>query len=226
MVAAPLKVASLIPMIGGDDAESARNRGIPPIVIDFAPGESELTNTQLLEIQRAILAMRRDRTLACVIQHTLGSADLQLVDQRANPLSTDILSIAADLRQRKIQLQQKLISLTGQATAVMASQNPDAIQSAVDSLRTTSVQLKETEDALDQALDLLRPGADRQSQRRMKNSAILLAALRLQSVKNVLDRAPIPEVADRVRKATPLFNPAATDVPGRVTIVLTRRSKD
>ena len=224
LASAPLKAANLIPMIGGADA-SKRGRHIAPIVIEFAPGESQLTLAQTEDIRRAARKMRQHESIAITIQHTLGQNDVRLAEERANPLASDSLSIAMELRQQKAELQKTLVSLSAETRAAIASQDAAAIRKATDSLRATAVQLNETEDSLDQALDLLRPGAARQAERRTRTSAILLADLRLAAVQDVLLHSNVDDAADRVRKATAVFNPNNSVSSGSVVILFVRQGK-
>jgi Domain of Unknown Function (DUF748) len=224
LAAAPLKAANLVPMIGGADA-SKHTKHITPIVIQFAPGESQLTLAQTEDIRRAIKIMRQHESVTVTIQHTLGQNDLRLAEERSNPLSRDSLSIAMELRQQKAELQEMLVSLGAETRAAIASQDAATIQKTIDSLRATAVQLNETEDALDQALELLRPGAARQADRRTRTGAILLADLRLAAVQDVLLRSNVDDAADRVRKATAVFNPNDSTSTGSVVILFVRQSK-
>ncbi len=221
IAAAPLKAANIIPMLGDmPGLQSSRTKHIEPIVMEFAPGESQLNDAQQEHLRRLIDQMRRDSSLAVTVQHTLGQGDVEIDEQRTNPLAGDSMSIAIELRPAyRYQLQEQLISLNGQIRAAMASQNSIAVSTGVDSLRLVATELKETEDALDQALDLLRPGADRHGhQRRTRTGAILLGELRLAAIQDVLLHSALPSAPDRIRKAGVLFNPADTDASGKVTL--------
>jgi uncharacterized protein involved in outer membrane biogenesis len=225
LVAAPLKAGRLVPMLVGADASEARGRGLEPVAIEFLPGESRLSNLQRDQIRAAAETMWKDRSVVVTVQHTLGSDDDLLVQARANPPASASLAVAERLRGRKAELQRQLRSLEGQLQAAMFSQNEALTQGMSESTRRIAAELAATEEALDQALDLLRPGADRQAQRRTRASAIRLAELRLHAVQDALLESDVGDVADRVRKATALYNVDQSQPLGRVTIVLTRQAR-
>lgn len=223
MVAAPLKAAKLALMAFGVDVSSARTKGIAPVTMNFDSGESQLTAAQQLQLQGVVQQLKNDPTIVVMLQHSLGSGDIVLAEQRVNPLAEDSLQLADQYRQRKFTLQRQLSEQTGAARVAMATQ--DNAPAALDALRATSIQLKETEDALDQVLDLLRPGADRQAERRTKQAAILLGDLRLRAVQSALLASGLPDVSRRVIKGTARFNADDGSSDGHVTLVLTREAK-
>jgi hypothetical protein len=225
MLAAPLKAANLIASLGGADAGNSRSKPIEPVVIDFAPGESQLTAEQRNAIDGLLERLRKDDSLEATLQHTLGAADVALVQQRSNPLEADSLALASRFRQRKEDLQQQEAERSSRLRVALASQNQAAATSALADLRATSIELKEADDSLDQVLSLLQPGADRQSNRRTRAAAILLGDLRLRAIQQTMLQSDIKSIAEHVRKANALFNPADSDQPGHVSIILVRRAK-
>lgn len=226
MVAAPLKAAKLVGMLGGADVSSARTRGLDPVVLQFTPGESQLTGDQRQAIEGVIDQLKRDGTIEVTIQHTLGAEDVTLAGERSNPAADDSLALASRLRQRKMELQREQMQQISQVRVLLASQDVTASNAAIEKLRATSISLKETEDGLNQLLDMLRPGADRQTERRTKAASILLGDLRLRSVQQMLLDSNVSTISERVRKANALYNPAEDQAqPGEVTLVLVRAAK-
>jgi len=222
-LAAPVKAAKLALMAFGVDVSSQRTKAIPPVQIDFASGESQLNADQLKQVQDVVARMKKDPTLVVTLQHTLGSGDITLAQQRVNPLKQDTTQLAEQYRQRKFMLQRRLAVQNGQARVALAG-GGDA-SGTLEALRATSVQLKETEDALDQVLELLRPGADRQAERRTKQAAILLGDLRLNAVQAALLGSGLPNIEQRVNKASSRFSLDEAGGPGHVTMALVRQAK-
>ncbi len=225
MLAAPLKAANLLGSLAGVDTTSARSKPIEPVVIDFAPGESQLTADQRKAIDGVLDRLRKDDSLAATIQHTLGSADVALVEQRSNPLEADSSALASRLRQRKSEMQQQQAERSSRLRVALASQNEKAVNSALADLRATSIELKDVDDSLDQVLGLLQPGADRQASRRTRAAAILLGDLRLRAIQQAMLDSNVKSVAEHVRKVNALFNTDGSDQPGRISIVLVHRAK-
>src|SRR6185437_1913576 len=112
--------------------------------------------------------------------------DIDRARQRSNPGRGDSLAIAQWLRQRKFDLQSRQALLSSQLRAAIAAQNRTQSDDLLEALQATCIELKETEEGLDQVLALVGPGADRQSDRRTKAAALVLANLRLRSVQEYI----------------------------------------
>jgi hypothetical protein len=224
MIAAPLKAGKFMGSLVGLDMSSDRIKGLEPIAIEFASGESQLDGDQDEAMQRVRDLMRKDPTIEVTIQHELGSDDVALADERVNLGVDDSSAIATQLLSRKRDLQRRYAEQSADVVVAIATQDPARVEAPTARLRETATQLKLTEDGLDSVFDLLRPGADRQATRRTKAAAILLADLRLRCVQEALQRANVPNASDRVRRSSALFNPLESG-PGRVRLVLTRRAK-
>ncbi len=225
MLAAPLKAGKLFGMLAGADTTNERTKQIEPVVMEFLPGESQLSSRQQAAIDALLKRMDEDDTLEVTLQHAIGKKDFALTQQRVNPLADDSLALAARLRQRRNDLLQQFAERSSRMRVAMASQNPAMATAALDALRTTSVELKQTEDGLDQILELLRAGADRQADRRTKAAALVLGDLRLQAVQQALLNTKLKGISDRVRKGTATLKAAEGDDSGRVTLALVRRAK-
>ena len=225
LIAAPLKAAKLVAMLGGIDIGGNRAKDLAPATIEYAPGESQLSGDQLKTLDGVIQQMRDDPTIQVTLQHTLGQADLALAEQRANPLAGDSRQLAENLRQKKFDLQRQQAKAAVHLRVVMATDDASAQKAAADDLRAVSTRLKENGDDLDELLDLLRPGAAHQAERRTRASAVLLGDLRLRAVQSTLLSSGLPNINDRVRRANAQFNPDPSGKPGTVTLVLTRQAK-
>jgi len=92
-------------------------------------------------------------------------------------------------------------------------------------LQATCIELKETEEGLDQVLALVGPGADRQSDRRTKAAALVLANLRLRSVQEYILSSNVKSISHRLRKSNATYNPNDKLSAGEVTLVLVHRAK-
>ncbi|MGN6626756.1 MAG: DUF748 domain-containing protein, partial [Tepidisphaeraceae bacterium] len=225
MVAAPLKAAKLVAMLGGADMSSDRLKGLEPVTIDYAPGESQLTPAEEAALKPVIALMKDDPTIQVTLQHTLGAADVALAEQRANPLSEDSRALAENLRQRKFDLQREVAQASVALRVALATEDAKSQAAAADTLRAAATRLKENGDELDQVLDLLRPGAQRQADRRTRTVAILLGDMRMRAVRDALLQSGVPGIANRLRQANALYNPGDDQKPGEVTLVLTREAK-
>ena len=224
MIAAPLKAGKLMGSLVGLDMSGDRTKGLEPITLTFAAGESQLSGDQENALQHVRDLMRKDDTIEVTIQHELGSDDVALADERVNLGTDDSSAIATQLLARKRDLQRRYAEESADVVVTMATGTSKTAEASATRLRETATQLKLTEDGLDSVFDLLRPGADRQAIRRTKAAAILLADLRLRSVQESLQQTKVRDIADRVRRSNALFNPLEGG-PGQVKIVLTRRAK-
>lgn len=225
IAAAPLKAAKMIGNIAGLDTSSSRLKPIPPVFIHFAPGESELTAEQRATLDQLLNRLGRDSTLEVTIQQTLAPDDIDRARQRSNPGRGDSLEIAQWLRQRKFDLQSRQALLSSQLRAAIAAQNRAQSDDLLEALRATCIELKETEEGLDQVLALVGPGADRQSDRRTKAAALVLANLRLRSVQEYILSSNVKSISHRLRKSNATYNPNDKLSAGEVTLVLIHRAK-
>lgn len=225
IAAAPLKAAKMIGNIAGLDTSSSRLKPIPPVLLNFAPGESELTLEQRVTLNQLLDRLRRDPTLEVTIQQTLASDDIDRARLRSNPERGDSLAIAQWLRQRKFDLQSRQQSLSSQLRAAIAAQSRSQSDDLLEALRATCIELKETEEGLDQVLALVGPGADRQSERRTKAAALVLANLRLRSVQEYILSSNVKSISQRLRKSNATYNPNDKLSAGEVTLVLIHRAK-
>lgn len=225
VVAAPVKAAKLLGNIAGLDTSSSHSKPIPPVLVAFGPGESELTLEQSQVLNRLLDRLHRDPTLEVTIQQTLAPKDVERVRQRSNPTVGDSLALAQWLRERKFELQSRQARLFSQVHAGIAAQDKRQTNDSLEALRATCIELKETEDGLDQVLALVGPGADRQSDRRTKAAALLLANLRLRSVQQYLLSSNVKSISERLRKSNATYNPNERLNSGEVTLVLVHRAK-
>lgn len=225
IAAAPLKAAKMIGNIAGLDTSSSRLKPIPPVLINFAPGESELTVEQRATLDQLLNRLGRDSTLEVTIQQTLAPDDIDRARQRSNPGRGESLAIAQWLRQRKFDLQSRQALLSSQLRAAIAAQNPAQTDNLLEALQATCIELKETEEGLDQVLALVGPGADRQSDRRTKAAALVLANLRLRSVQEYILSSNVKLISHRLRKSNATYNPNDKLSAGEVTLVLVHRAK-
>ena len=86
-------------------------------------------------------------------------------------------------------------------------------------------ELAATEDAMDRVYDLLRPGADRQADRRTRAACLEVAQDRLKAVQAALVTSGVPNVDGRVRLLKPQFNPDAGADGGRVVMTVVSKKK-
>ena len=91
--------------------------------------------------------------------------------------------------------------------------------SAMARVRALDMQIVANDDALERLLELTRPGAELQADRRMKAAAIEIAAARLEEVRAYLSTKKLERIADRVSVVNPRFEiDDALMAGGRVTI--------
>jgi hypothetical protein len=245
MASAPLKVAGgvtdlaggmthaigieqSIPLIGGKKPKAGPSDAG---AIDFYPGVDE--SAASVTLGDLIERLRRDRTLDVTLSHELGGGDVARAMTRANPPPDEAAALAAQLRQRKGDLLARRARLGPTARAMVLSDpapgggggGGDPAGEAVVQLRDLDAQLAATEDALDRVYDLLRPGADRQAERRTRLASLELARQRLDAIKQLIVAAGVPDAENRVRISAPQFVAAPGDGGGRVTMVLRSKKK-
>ncbi len=223
VAAAPLKAASGLAGIIGIDL--SKEKDLTPVTVAFSPGESLLTADQETQIKQMIERLKQDETLQIALTHSLGTADMVLSDQRANPSREDAEAIASRLRERKFDLQKRRVALSSTLRIAMASQNKPLADQTLTDLQRVSTELAETEEGLDDMLGLLRPGAQRYADRRAKASAIELGLYRLETVKARFLESNVKDIANRVAIARPNAKLENAPEQGQVEIKFARRAK-
>jgi hypothetical protein len=144
----------------------------------------------------------------------------------ANPSPADCATIAEQIRGRKRSLSQSRQELATAARAQLASGASADAEMNMEKLRAVDRELAAAEDALDRVYDLLRPGADRQADRRTRAAALVIAQQRLDAVRAALLTIGGPGLDQRVRVTRAQFTePAQPDTAGKVTFTVLEKKK-
>jgi hypothetical protein len=196
----------------------------PPIVLAFEPGYTGLSPEDHEAIATIAQRMIKDKSLNLVVRHELGGGDLAVADERANPSKQDAQNLAERLRQQQMDALQQRSNLAGIARAELAWGSSDAADATIDRLRNLDRQVAQNDDAMDRLYALLRPGADRQSQRRTRGACLEYGHDRLAAVKHALEAAGLADM-DRVHIASPQFEQATGDAGGTVVVTLVPKKK-
>jgi hypothetical protein len=223
VAAAPMKGgAGLAGMIGID---LTKEKDLSPITVGFQAGESLLTGDQESQIKQMIERLKQDPTLQITLNHTLGTADAELSNQRANPSQDDARAIAERLRQRKFDLQRQQVELSSTLRVALASQNKVLADESLASLKSVSANLAYTEESLDDMLGILRRGSARYADRRAKTASLELAKWRLEAIQDRFLSSDVKDIADRIAVARPTASLENAPEQGLVEIKFARRAK-
>jgi hypothetical protein len=108
------------------------------------------------------------------------------------------------------------------ARAVLATTPGQEAGGNRNALLAADRELAATEAALDQVYDLLRPGAERQADRRTRAAALNLAEARLDAVKGMLVSAGVPDAEKRIKIVRASFAPGdeSSDDSGGVVLAM------
>jgi hypothetical protein len=102
---------------------------------------------------------------------------------------------------------------------------PHSAEEPLAAVRALDRQLGATEDALDRLYELIRPGADRQAERRTRAACLQLAEQRLAILNEMLASSGIPDAAQRVRRNVARRNVPEATAGGHVSLVVTQKKK-
>ncbi len=167
--------------------------------------------------------MKKEGELELQVRHELTSGDVTRLAVRVNPSADESRSIAEQLRNEKADLLARRAELAGTARGQLGSRPEADAGATLETLRTLDRQIAQTENAMDQLYDMLRPGAERQANRRTRAAAIEVGKRRLTAVKDALVSAGIAE--QRVRQTNPVYAPGESDEGGLVVITLVPKKK-
>jgi hypothetical protein len=204
---------------------------IEPVTLEFGTGDVTLGPAERQKLAALVELMRKDATVELTGRHELGNGDLDLARTRANPDPADALALARAVQSRRQQLIAARADLAARARVELASLPNDGQASAtLDELRSLDRQIAAADDGADALFDLLRPGADRQSDRRARAAALQVARQRLSAVRDdavsMAKASNIPLATERIRMTNAQFNPSP-DVPGggRVVVTVVRKKR-
>lgn len=224
VASAPIKVAGGVGGLLGmpEGAAPARQE---PVELAFGPAITSLSSADRQSLDRLVAQMRKDKNVELTLRHELGGGDVSRARQRANPSAQDCANLAYRLRATKLQLLSERAALAGRTRALVASGSTADSARAVQQLRELDRRLAQTEDAMDQLYELMRPGAERQSERRTRAASLEISSDRLNEVKSYLLASGVPNAAERVRSAAPTFTAAEGDAGGKVIVTVIARKR-
>jgi hypothetical protein len=220
-------VIGLGAILGGNKQKAE----IEPVELEFGTGDVTLGPAEQRKIASLVELMRKDATVELTGRHELGNGDLELARTRANPGPTDALALARAVQSRKQQLIAARADLAARARLELAALSNDGRASAtLDELRSLDRQIAAADDGADALFDLLRPGAERQSDRRARAAALQVAQQRLAAVRDdavaMAKASNVPFASERIRMTNAQLNPSS-DIPagGRVIITVVRKKR-
>src|SRR6185437_8308303 len=183
IASAPLKVAGGVGSVLGLGNNKEKQHG-PQVAAEltFPPGVAEIS-ADSKDIASVIDQLRRNSKLKVIVKNQLSQADVERAAQRANPTPDEAAALAEQLRQRKQTLLDTRQSLAPQAQAMLTANSGSAASATVTRLRAIDRDIAANENALDSVYDLLRPGADRQADRRTRAASIAIGDARMQAVR-------------------------------------------
>lgn len=221
VASAPVKVVSGVGgLLGGEKDQAAEPR---VTMLDFAGGDVAIGSEQSETLRKLAAQLRKSRDVQLTLRHELSSADATMIAQRANLSVADLRALTAQYRAQRDQLLAKRSALAGVVRGKVATLSSRESNAALEELRQVDRQLAAIESSLDSLLDQLKPGADRQSDRRTKGASLELGRQRLTAVRAILLAGGGRDAADRVRVIAPQFSPI--DANGGVEITLIEKKK-
>ena len=219
VAAAPMKAVDdfggLIGLGGSDKPQDLTT------TVNFFAGSAAFGPAQTAEISELLVKLHDDPSLSLTLKSTVGADDLTILSVRANPTHEQSENLEANLRLRKAELLRLRSDAAGKARADLASVGSTAAGPAIDRLRAIDREIDAADQSLDQVGDLLKPGAERLTQRRTRAAVLKVAGERLTGIRAALVEAGIP--ADRIRVTTAQFNPSAQNHDGQVVIQVVKK---
>jgi hypothetical protein len=212
VVSAPAKL--LEAFTGGPKAAEPEK----PLTLDFAPGVVLPESQDQAQLKLLAQRMIKEPELQLNVAHTFGSQEQQTINARANPSAEEAQNLAYGLRAHKLELSRLRAEVAGQAEAQLSLFDESNATASIDRLRSIDRELAITETALDRTYDILRPGAEKQADRRTRAVAIEIAKQRLAAIRELLRTAGVFDAQERVKLANPVLTPSATDRDSKIVI--------
>jgi hypothetical protein len=205
-----------------------------PFEIHFAAGDDGLSMADLMRLNVAIERLKEEPEMTITLRSELSggpsarslnletmTGDIGRARLRANPSKEECRELINRLSRRKDDLTRRRLDVLGDARGSLASRSPAEAAAVLERLRAVERELTTTEDALDRLYELERPGAERQTNRRTKTTALDVARSRQRAIIDYVKAAGVANAADRVKTTRPTFAPVeSSDVTGG-SVVLT-----
>jgi hypothetical protein len=218
---APLKAAndvtSFLGFAGGKKTAQSNTVAIP-----FQAGSISFDVASQETLRNILKQMTDDSSLTATVTHQLGAGDVAKAAELANPSTEQCDALQQQLRSRKAELLHLRADTAGRARAQLMSLGAAGAAPAMRQLSAIDRELAGVEDSLDQVCDLLRPGAEKQAERRTRTAALQIASLRLAKVRAALLASGLPQIAERVKVVAPRFDPS-TEQDGAVMITAVQK---
>jgi hypothetical protein len=217
ITSAPEKVIdTVIPL--GDLLKKAKEL---PIEIDFAPADTMLDAASRQKLAALEKRLKNGEALTLHLQGELGGGDVATALRRINLDPAESIALAAQLREKKMQLTGQRQMAAESARAQLATGSAGQASATVRQLAALDRELGETEDALDSLYDLLRPGAEQIVARRVRQACVDMGKARLAALQSALASAAGPKSQATIYADTPQFGQPVGDGGGHITIVIT-----
>lgn len=224
IASAPLKaVGGVTDMLGIGGKKQAQAE--PPVTVNFISGYTQLEGAQLATLQKLAERMKKERTLELQLRPDLSAGDVARAAVRANPPPEACREMIDQLRRQKAQLVERRSQLAAEARGQLGARPESEAKETLDSLKATEREISQVDIALDQLGDMLRPGSDRQADRRTRAASIEIARQRLRAVRDVLTSAGVEGTDQRVHDTNPQFAPTEAQEGGSVVIQLVPKKK-
>jgi len=212
---APLRLGLGVADLFVPGSEESAPREEEPIQIGFLPGEIEPSGGERAKLEALLARVRAGEFLLVRVQHIFGGGDLEKTFARANPPRDLVGELGLQLRAERDRLVAARDARAAEARAYMASGLDAKASASRAAARSIDLRIADTEESLDRLYDLLRPGAERQAERRGREAALALAAMRMAWVKTFIAEAgPEEEEFGKLRFANPRYTEAAGEEGG------------
>jgi hypothetical protein len=216
VAASPFRVVGTVTDLTGLTGDDAPAGDEDPLAFPFAAGASLLEAPPGDAMRSLAERLVGEPELSITLEHELGRRDLELARRRANPSRADAEALVERLDARQRAVSEERARQVARARGAMAAGLYDEATAARSRIRVLDRDLGLTARALDDVLALLRPGAERQAERRTREACLALGVLRLAAVRQELLRLIPADAADRVRIRRARFQEPQEPGAGRV----------
>lgn len=191
----------------------------PPVDIVFESGETGFSDADLSAAGGMLEEIRDREGCVVILQHGFGSGDVERAELLANPGPEECRDLAAGLRRRKSELGQRRTELAAEVAAAVAVRGAEDSDAELRELREIDAELGRTELALDEVLALLRPGAERHREKRVRRALDEIATARMEALAAVLvAELGGDEERVEVRRARPTVTSGREEAVVRLTV--------
>ena len=219
---APLRMMGAVgSLVAGEEEEKPEE----PVIVRFSGGDPSASGGEIARLEPLLERLRDGEELNLTLTHALGGADVARAGLRSSPSVTEIMDLARQIQFRRDELVRERETRAAEAKALYGLGMGREAAAAAERAAKLDRESGLLELSLDRLRDLIKPGAERQGVRRMREATLAIGRARLAGVRWALIDSGIPGIEERIRILPARFEEPQGDGGGTVSVLASVRKE-